>query len=50
MGIDQVVSGADWLADMAIDWPVSCVMELESLTPDEKEAILWKNMKRLLGI
>ena len=50
VGIDQVVFGTDWPADMAIDWPVSWVLSLESLTQEEKEAILWKNMERLLGV
>ena len=35
---------------MAIDWPVAWVLGLESLTQDEKEAILWKNLEKLLNI
>ena len=50
VGIDQVIFGTDWPADMAIDWPVSWILGLESLTIEEKEAILYKNMERLLGI
>ena len=50
VGIDRVVFGTDWPADMAIDWPVSWVLGLESLTQDEKDAILWKNLEKLLGI
>ena len=50
VGIDRVIFGTDWPADMAIDWPVSWVLSLESLTQDEKDAILWKNMERLLGV
>ncbi len=50
VGIDRVLFGTDWPADMAIDWPVSWVLNLESLTQDEKEAILWKNLEKLLGI
>ena len=50
VGIDRVIFGTDWPADMAIDWPVSWVLSLESLTQEEKEAILWKNMERLLGV
>ncbi len=50
VGIDRVVFGTDWPADMAVDWPVSWVLGLESLTQDEKEAILWKNLEKLLGI
>ncbi|MDE2779740.1 MAG: amidohydrolase family protein [Chloroflexota bacterium] len=49
-GIDKVVFGTDWPFDMQIDWPVAWVLSLESLTQDEKEAILWKNMEKLLGM
>ena len=48
--VDKVLFGTDWPADMAIDWPVSWVLGLESLTQDEKEAILYKNMENLLCI
>jgi aminocarboxymuconate-semialdehyde decarboxylase len=50
VGIDRIIFGTDWPADMAIDWPVSWVLSLESLTQEEKEAILWKNLEKLLGI
>ena len=50
VGVDRVVLGTDWPADMMIDWPVSWVMGMESLTIQEKEAILWKNLEALLGI
>ena len=50
VGIDQVIFGTDWPADMAIDWPVSWILGLESLTMGEKEAILYKNMEKMLGI
>ena len=50
VGIDRVVFGTDWPADMAIDQPVSWVLGLESLTQDEKDAILWKNLEKLLNI
>ena len=50
VGIDRVVFGTDWPFDMAIDWPVSWIMGLESLTQQEKEAILHKNLEQLLGI
>ena len=50
VGIDRVVLGTDWPADMRIDWPVSWVMGLESLTLAEKEAILWKNLEKMLGL
>ena len=50
VGIDRVVFGTDWPADMAIDQPVSWVLGLESLTQDEKDAILWKNLEKMLNI
>jgi predicted TIM-barrel fold metal-dependent hydrolase len=31
VGIDRVVFGTDWPADMAIDWPAARVLSLESL-------------------
>src|SRR5918992_5132434 len=49
VGVERVVFGTDWPADMAIDWPVSWVLSLKSLTQEEKEAILWKNLEKLLG-
>jgi aminocarboxymuconate-semialdehyde decarboxylase len=50
VGIDRVLFGTDWPYDMAQDWPVSWVLSMESLTQDEKEAILWKNLERVLGL
>ena len=50
VGIDRVVFGTDWPFDMAADWPVSWILSLESLTLDEKEAILHGNLERLLGL
>ena len=50
VGIDRVVFGTDWPFDMATDWPVSWILSLESLTMEEKEAILHKNLEKLLGI
>jgi hypothetical protein len=35
---------------MAQDWPVSWIISLESITQEEKDAILWKNLEGLLGI
>lgn len=46
----RVVFGTDWPFDMDFDWPVSWVLGLESITQEEKEAILWKNLEGLLGI
>jgi aminocarboxymuconate-semialdehyde decarboxylase len=50
VGVDKVIFGTDWPADMAIDWPVSWLLSLQSLTPEEKEAILYKNLEKLLGL
>jgi aminocarboxymuconate-semialdehyde decarboxylase len=49
-GVDRVVLGSDWPYDMGIESPVQWVNSLESLTQEEKEAILWKNLEKLLGI
>ena len=50
VGVDRVVFGTDWPYDMEFDWPVSWILSLDSLTQDEKEAILWKNLERLLNL
>jgi aminocarboxymuconate-semialdehyde decarboxylase len=50
VGVDRVVFGTDWPYDMALDWPVSWVLAMPTLTQDEKDAILWKNLEGLLGI
>ena len=50
VGVDRVVLGTDWPANMRIDWPVTWVLGLDSLTQEEKEAILYKNLENLLGI
>jgi aminocarboxymuconate-semialdehyde decarboxylase len=50
VGADRVVLGTDWPADMGQDWPVSWILGLDSLTEEEKEAILYRNLERLLGI
>jgi predicted TIM-barrel fold metal-dependent hydrolase len=50
VGVDRVLFGTDWPYDMCIDWPVSWIMGLESLSSDEKEMILWRNLEELLGI
>ncbi len=50
VGADRVLFGTDWPYDMCIDWPVSWIMGLESLSVEEKEAILWRNLEGLLGI
>jgi len=50
VGVDRVVFGTDWPYDMALDWPVSWILAMDSLSQDEKEAILWKNLAKLLGL
>jgi hypothetical protein len=35
---------------MVFDWPVSWILSLESLAQAEKEAILRRNLERLLGL
>ena len=50
VGVDRVVFGTDWPYDMCEDWPVSWILGLESLTQEEKERILWRNLEGLLGI
>jgi aminocarboxymuconate-semialdehyde decarboxylase len=50
VGADRVVLGTDWPADMRLDWPVAWVLGLKSLTQEEKEKILWKNLEKLLGL
>jgi predicted TIM-barrel fold metal-dependent hydrolase len=50
VGADRVVFGTDRPADMCIDWPVAWVLGLKSLTGEEKEMILWKNLEALLGV
>ena len=50
VGIDRVMFGTDWPFDMAIDEPVSWVRSLTKLTQGEKDAILGKNVERLLGL
>jgi hypothetical protein len=42
--------GIDWPADRAIDWRLSWVLTLASLTQAEKEAIRWQNLATLCGI
>ena len=50
VGIDRVVFGTDWPFDMAADWPVSWILGLESLTMEEKGAILHGNLEKLLNL
>jgi aminocarboxymuconate-semialdehyde decarboxylase len=50
VGADRVVFGTDWPYDMALDWPVAWILGMTSLSQDEKEAILYKNLERLLKL
>jgi aminocarboxymuconate-semialdehyde decarboxylase len=50
VGADRVVLGSDW---PFVPWhpsPVTWVQGLASLTPAEKEQILWRNLEGLLGL
>jgi aminocarboxymuconate-semialdehyde decarboxylase len=49
-GADRVVLGSDW---PFVPWhpsPVAWVQGLQSLTSDEKEQILWRNLESLLKL
>jgi len=50
VGADRVLFGTDWPYDMALDWPVSWILRMETLSAEEKEAILWKNLAKLLAL
>jgi aminocarboxymuconate-semialdehyde decarboxylase len=50
VGADRVVLGSDW---PFVPWhpsPVTWVQGLASLSPEEKERILWRNLEALLGL
>jgi aminocarboxymuconate-semialdehyde decarboxylase len=50
VGVDRVVLGSDW---PFVPWhpsPVTWVQGLASLTADEKEKILWRNLESLLKL
>ena len=50
VGIDRVVLGSDW---PFVPWhpsPVTWVQGLASLSAEEKERILWRNLEGLLGL
>ncbi len=50
VGADRVVLGSDW---PFVPWhpsPVAWVQGLQSLTREEKERILWRNLETLLGL
>jgi hypothetical protein len=46
----QVVFGTNWPYDMALDWPVSWILGMKSLSQDENEAILSKKLEGLLKL
>jgi aminocarboxymuconate-semialdehyde decarboxylase len=50
VGVDRVVLGSDWPFVAWEPSPVGWVQGLQSLTPEEKEKILWKNLEQLLGL
>lgn len=50
VGAERVVLGSDW---PFVPWhpsPVAWIQGLKSLTADEKEKILWRNLESLLGL
>jgi aminocarboxymuconate-semialdehyde decarboxylase len=50
VGADRVVLGSDW---PFVPWhpsPVTWVQGLASLSAEEKERILWRNLETLLGL
>jgi aminocarboxymuconate-semialdehyde decarboxylase len=50
VGADRVVLGSDW---PFVPWhpsPVAWVQNLKTVTPDEKEKILWRNLEALLEL
>jgi aminocarboxymuconate-semialdehyde decarboxylase len=50
VGADRVVLGSDWPFVAWEPSPVGWVQGLQSLTPEEKESILWQNLEQLLGV
>jgi aminocarboxymuconate-semialdehyde decarboxylase len=50
VGVERVVMGSDW---PFVPWhpsPVKWLEDRETLSPAEKEKILWKNLSELLDI
>ena len=50
VGADRVVLGSDW---PFVPWhpsPVTWIQNMKSLTDEEKEKILWRNLETLLGL
>ncbi len=50
VGSDRVVLGSDWPFVKWEDSPVAWVKGLESLSQEEKDRILWRNLEALLGV
>jgi aminocarboxymuconate-semialdehyde decarboxylase len=50
VGADRVVLGSDWPFVAWDPSPVAWVQSLRSLSPDEKERILWRNLEALLKL
>ena len=50
VGADRVVLGSDWPYEMGIESPVEFVNGLASLTQEERELILGKNLEDLMGL
>jgi len=50
VGVDRVVLGSDWPFVRWDPSPVAWVKALPSLTQEEKDQILWRNLETLLGL
>ena len=50
IGIDRIVLGSDWPYDMGFDSPVEWVSSMTTLTQEEKDQILWRNLGNLLDL
>jgi aminocarboxymuconate-semialdehyde decarboxylase len=50
VGADRVVLGSDWPYVRWEPSPVAWVQSLQSLSQEEKDAILWKNLASLLNM
>ncbi len=50
VGADRMFLGSDWPHEMGLESPVEWIKNMNSLSPQEKEAILSKNLEDLLKI
>jgi len=48
VGADRMFLGSDWPCEMGLDSPAEWIMDMQSLTSEEKQAILSKNLEKLL--